>query len=126
MERPPETNSGTITSWIPLTTAFPSQPGCESSLYKFVPETIAAWDPGYGLSADRELTCLPKPATTWWLQDLHGKNTDTVLSIGPITCPQAYYTATESVKDASSTLIACCPRYTQVHVAIALAELTDA
>ncbi|KAI1389906.1 uncharacterized protein F4822DRAFT_217909 [Hypoxylon trugodes] len=109
MNRLPETNSGTVTSWIPIPTTHPHQPGCESSLWKFVPNTIAAWDPGYGISVSTSPTCLPKPVTTWWLQDRFGPIAETVLSIGPVTCPQDYYTATASAKDSSSTLIACCP-----------------
>ncbi|OTA96489.1 hypothetical protein M434DRAFT_8932 [Hypoxylon sp. CO27-5] len=109
MNRLPETNRGTVTSWIPIETAYPHQPGCDNYLWKYVPSIIAAWDPGYGISVKTDATCLPKPVTTWWLQDRFGPIQDTVLSIGPITCPQDYYTAKASAKDTSSTLIACCP-----------------
>ncbi|KAI1408462.1 hypothetical protein F5Y13DRAFT_172512 [Hypoxylon sp. FL1857] len=109
MNRLPETNRGVVTSWIPITTAYPHQPGCDTYLWKYVPSVIAAWDPGYGISVKTGATCLPKPVTTWWLQDRFGPIQDTVLSIGPVTCPQDYYTATASAKDASSTLVACCP-----------------
>ncbi|KAI1104752.1 hypothetical protein F4804DRAFT_176767 [Jackrogersella minutella] len=109
MNRLPETNRGVVTSWIPITTAYPHQAGCENFLWKFVPTVIAAWDPGYGLSVNPEATCLPKPVTTWWLQDRLGPTTETILSIGPITCPEDYYTATASAKDSSSTFVACCP-----------------
>ncbi|KAI1140526.1 hypothetical protein F5Y05DRAFT_320477 [Hypoxylon sp. FL0543] len=109
MNRLPETNRGIVTSWIPITTAYPHQPGCDDYLWKFVPSVIAAWDPGYGVSVKTDATCLPKPVTTWWLQDHFGPIQETVLSIGPVTCPQDYYTATASAKDTSSTLVACCP-----------------
>ncbi|KAI1341380.1 hypothetical protein F5Y15DRAFT_354893 [Xylariaceae sp. FL0016] len=105
----PETNAGVVTSWIPITTAHPTQAGCDQHLWKFIPNTIAAWDPGYGMSVDPDATCHPKPVTTWWLQDRLGINDATVLSLGPLTCPQAYYTATASAKDSSSTFVACCP-----------------
>ncbi|OTB08998.1 hypothetical protein M426DRAFT_7027 [Hypoxylon sp. CI-4A] len=57
----------------------------------------------------KDVTCLPKPATTWWRQNAIGPIEDTIFSIGPITCPQDYYTASVSAKDASSTFVACCP-----------------
>ncbi|KAI0833132.1 hypothetical protein F5Y06DRAFT_301201 [Hypoxylon sp. FL0890] len=109
MNRLPETNRGIVTSWIPITTAYPHQPGCDNYLWKYVPSVIAAWDPGYGISVKTDATCLPKPVTTWWLQDRFGPIQETVLSVGPVTCPQDYYTATASAKDTSSTFVACCP-----------------
>ncbi|KAI2625751.1 hypothetical protein GGR54DRAFT_513131 [Hypoxylon sp. NC1633] len=109
MNRLPETNEGVVTSWIPIPTAHPHQPGCESMLWKFVPNILAAWDPGYGLSVQTDVTCHPKPVTTWWLQDRLGPISDTIVSLGPVTCPQDYFTATVSAKDASSTFVACCP-----------------
>ncbi|KAI1758824.1 hypothetical protein GGR53DRAFT_524353 [Hypoxylon sp. FL1150] len=109
MNRLPETNTGVVTSWIPITTAYPTQPNCPSLIWKYVPSTLAAWDPGYGIDVDTDVTCLPKPVTTWWLQNRFGPIEATILSIGPITCPQAYYTATVSKKDESSTFVACCP-----------------
>ncbi|KAI1462566.1 hypothetical protein F4805DRAFT_471858 [Annulohypoxylon moriforme] len=109
MNRLPETNKGTVTSWIPITTAYPHQAGCDKYLWRYVPNTIAAWDPGYGISVQTDATCLPKPVTTWWLQDRLGPIQETILSLGPVTCPQDYFTATASAKDASSTFVACCP-----------------
>ncbi|KAI1380736.1 hypothetical protein F4677DRAFT_196371 [Hypoxylon crocopeplum] len=109
MNRLPETNSGVVTSWIPVPTVHPHQAGCENLLWQYVPNVIAAWDPGYGIEVDTKATCLPKAATTWWLQDRFGPISDSVFSLGPVTCPQDYYTATVSAKDATSTFIACCP-----------------
>ncbi|KAI1211679.1 uncharacterized protein F4807DRAFT_458574 [Annulohypoxylon truncatum] len=109
MNRLPETNTGTVTSWIPISTAYPHQAGCDEYFWQYVTDTIAAWDPGYGISVRTDATCLPKPVTTWWLQDRFGPIKETILSIGPVTCPQDYYTATASAKDASSTFVACCP-----------------
>ncbi|KAI0179229.1 hypothetical protein GGR52DRAFT_297444 [Hypoxylon sp. FL1284] len=109
MNRLPETNDDVVTSWVPITTAYPTQPGCANLLWKYVPNTIAGWDPGYGISVDTRASCLPNAVTTWWLQDHNGPIKETVLSIGPVTCPQDYYTATVSKKDALSTFVACCP-----------------
>ncbi|KAI0134107.1 hypothetical protein BJ170DRAFT_184961 [Xylariales sp. AK1849] len=105
----PETHEGIVTSWIPITTEFPTAPGCSEALWKWIPSILAAWDPGYGVYVDQQTTCLPKPVTTWWLSDRLGNNPYTVISLGPVTCPEAYYTATSSIKDSSSTFVACCP-----------------
>lgn len=107
-DRKPEVNGRTTTSWIPITTAFPQQPGCSDQIWSYVPNTLAAWDPGYGISV-MDKNCLPRAATTWWDAERLGPNTLTTISIGPITCPQAYYTASTSVKDGISTLVGCCP-----------------
>jgi hypothetical protein len=109
---PPETNGEIVTSWIPITTAHPSQAGCNTNLFAFVANSaiIAAWDPGYGILVDREKLCMPKAVTTWWNLNWLGDNPRTTLSLAPIVCPQAFYTATTSVKSESSTLVACCPR----------------
>jgi hypothetical protein len=53
------------------------------------------------------IQCLAPPATSWWRQDWLS-NSLTTWSLGPITCPEAYTTATTSVQD-SSTFVACCP-----------------
>ncbi|RDW63750.1 hypothetical protein BP6252_11295 [Coleophoma cylindrospora] len=80
----PEVNSGTTTSWIPLTTAWPSLTGCESSflLYPGQPSPVA-WDPGYGLFGGTP-RCLPPAATTWHEQDHQGGDLFTFISIRPI------------------------------------------
>ena len=109
MNRLPETNKGVVTSWIPIPTAQPHKAGCEKLLWQYVPQVIAGWDPGYGLEVDTNDICLPKPVTTWWLQDRLGPTQETILSLGPVTCPQDYYTATESAQDSTSTFVACCP-----------------
>ncbi|KAL7623253.1 hypothetical protein AAE478_006934 [Parahypoxylon ruwenzoriense] len=109
MNRLPETNAGVVTSWIPIPTTHPSQPGCEKWLWEYVPNVIAAWDPGYGVEIRTDATCLPKPVTIWWMQDHLGPIRETIFSLGPVTCPQDYYTATASAKDLSSTYVACCP-----------------
>jgi len=107
----PETHGGTVTSWVPLTTSFSVPEGCETSYWSVVANTLAAWDPGMGISADLDLRCQPAAATQWWDQDRLGKNSLTQMSIGPITCPSGYSTATTRVDDQTSTFVACCPPY---------------
>src|SRR5271167_705514 len=110
---PPETHGGTVTSWIPVGTAFPSSSGCESLYWSFVQSTLAAWDPGYGISVDTNVKCVPPAATTWWDQDRLGVNSLTRVSLGPITCPSAYMTVTTIIENQSSTFVACCPPYVE-------------
>jgi hypothetical protein len=110
---PPETHSGIVTSWIPVGTAFPSSSGCESLYWSFVPNTLAAWDPGYGISVDTNVKCVPPAETTWWDQNRLGVNSLTIVSLGPITCPSAYTTVTTTIENQSSTFVACCPPYVE-------------
>ena len=105
---PPVTHGGTVTSWIPLTTAFPYSQGCESCFWSYVQSTLAAWDPGVGISADTNLHCVPPAVTTWWDQDRLG-DLLTTTSIGPLTCPESFTTGATSVENGISTWIACCP-----------------
>jgi len=110
-DKAPETNGRMVTSWLPVTTAFPSSPGCSDLVWSYVPNTLAVWDPGYGISVDAEASCQPRAVTTWWDAERLGRNSLTTLSLGPLTCPEAYYTARTSVKDPSSTFVGCCPSY---------------
>lgn len=82
-------------------------------MWKVVPDTLAAWDPGYGLFVDKTLKCQPPQHTTWWNADALSLGIDTEetrLSLGPIVCPEAYTTATTITNAGSSTFVACCPR----------------
>ena len=110
MNRAPEKHGDVVTSWIPVESAFPARPECTDKLWNYAQDIIAGWDPGYGVSANLDVTCHPKAVTTWWLQERLGPNTETVVSLGPVTCPEDYTTAATRVEDASSTLVACCPR----------------
>ena len=110
---PPETNGGTLTSWIPVGTTFPSQSGCESLYWSVVVGTLAVWDPGYGISVDTNVKCLPPAATTWWNQNNLGVDSLTRVSLGPITCPSDYTTGTTTIRNQFSTFVACCPTYVE-------------
>lgn len=113
----PETNFGTVTSWLPLTTAFPYQSGCSSALWARVGYTSSqfgdavAFDPGYGITVDPELICMPSQATLWWETETAPTVDEvaTLYSIGPVVCPEAHTTAGTSVVNADSTFVACCP-----------------
>ncbi|RAH68318.1 uncharacterized protein BO66DRAFT_472778 [Aspergillus aculeatinus CBS 121060] len=107
---PAETNSGTVTSYLPLTTAWPSSSGC-ASIYRLNGPSLVDWDPGYGLDVNSDVVCDAPEVTTWWEQGLlgNGGTLPTRISLGPFTCPEAFSTMKSSVKDASSTLVMCCP-----------------
>ncbi|TAQ87491.1 hypothetical protein B7494_g4192 [Chlorociboria aeruginascens] len=104
---PAETNSGTITSWIPLATAYPIVPSCTTAfyapgaldigvLYLFDPNNHNALFPTH---------CLPPEMTSWWNQN----NTNTITSIGgPFLCPLAY-SPVYSETSGTSSFTACCP-----------------
>jgi hypothetical protein len=66
---PPETSGGTVTSWLPLTTAWPSSQPCFSSFlaYNDFAEGAIAYffDPAYGIIVDANMRCLPPEATAW-------------------------------------------------------------
>ncbi|KAE8447290.1 hypothetical protein EG329_010848 [Mollisiaceae sp. DMI_Dod_QoI] len=112
---PSTVNHGVWTSWLPLTTAWTSQAGCNSEAWVRVTLGSARnqwpyiYDPGYGESVANTLTCLPPQATQWWEGQSTVSNTVTSWSIGPIVCPAAYTTFSTISVDDTSTSIICCP-----------------
>ena len=108
---PAETNNGVVTSWIPLSTAWPSSSGCADS-FRLDGPSLMAFDPGYGLNVNPSVTCEPPEVTTWWEQGLLGggdSSGHTAVSIGPLVCPESFVTVATSIKNYSSTLAMCCP-----------------
>ncbi|PMD20631.1 hypothetical protein NA56DRAFT_170905 [Hyaloscypha hepaticicola] len=76
----------------------PSSSGYESLFWSYVQGTLATWDPGYGISVDTNVKCVPPAETTWWDQNRLGVNSLTTLSLGPITCPSAWTTVTTVIE----------------------------
>jgi hypothetical protein len=109
---PPETNGGIVTSWLPLTSTWPSVAECATGgIYSQIGANGAmaiADDPFYGISINRSLTCLPPFATLWWSQSITIPLL-THTSLGPFVCPGGYTTATASVVNDISTFVGCCP-----------------
>src|ERR1700759_2437480 len=93
---PPEEHAGTITSWLPLTTAWPPATSCDSLYYQYDPAYAIVYEPAYGIDMQKGLNCLPPAVTSWWNQDRLGNNiynnTKTAISLGPVTCPEVYVT----------------------------------
>lgn len=111
VSHPPETNEGIVTSWLPLTSAWPSVSQCATGgIYSQLGESGVpiAYDPFFGVSLEPSITCLPPAATSWWSEST-GIPLLTHVSIGPVVCPGGYTTATTSVVNNSSTFVACCP-----------------
>lgn len=89
---PAETNNGVVTSWIPLSTAWPSSSGCADS-FRLDGLSLMAFDPGYSLNVNPSVTCEPPEVTTWWEQGLLGggdSSGHTAVSIGPLVCPESF------------------------------------
>ncbi|KAH8763293.1 hypothetical protein F5883DRAFT_463466 [Diaporthe sp. PMI_573] len=107
---PADTDSGEVTSYIPLKTVFAPPESC-TSIFRQNGSSYVAYDPGYGLDINSNVICQPPAVTTWWNQaDLGNAVSDhTVVSIGPLSCPSSWNTVATSVKDVSSTAAMCCP-----------------
>lgn len=100
---PPETILGTVTSWLPVTTAYPSVSGCESAIWGTA--NAVGWDPRVGVSSLANLQCLPGAVTTWFNQLA---KSSTWYSLGPFVCPQSYSTTSENIVG-TTTKFTCCP-----------------
>ncbi|GLA01985.1 hypothetical protein AnigIFM60653_001278 [Aspergillus niger] len=69
---PPETDSsGTVTSYMPLTSVWTASSGCESK-FRLDGPSLMAWDPGYMLDVDTNARCCPPQMVTQWEQNLLG------------------------------------------------------
>lgn len=108
------TVDGATTSYLPLTTAWPSAgPDCARGLYHQINGNFMGWDPWYMQDVDTKLsTCWPPEASTWWTQ---AALPSTIL--GPVfVCPAAYYEAYTSTLDSQTTQTICCPSHYRLNV----------
>jgi hypothetical protein len=115
---PAQLNSGVWTSWLPVTTAWPSNTACNTAIWARygIQESRSFWpyiyDPAYGTLVANTPTCLPPEATSWWVDGVTGvKDVVTKYSLGPLVCPEAYTTISTSVVSGSSTSVICCPTF---------------
>lgn len=106
---PPETTSGVVTSYIPLTDVFVPPESCKSVFREGA--SWIAYDLLYGLEINSNVVCQPSAVTTWWTQATSGSplSGQTIVSIGPLSCPSSWNTVATSLKDVSSTAAMCCP-----------------
>jgi hypothetical protein len=102
---------GTTTAWLAMTTSLSADPRCSNHVYNHNAEqpSLIAFDPHLGGAAD--ITCLPPAATEWLFQKAQSPRTteETVKILGPMSCPDAYTTASMSLRNEQSTLVYCCP-----------------
>lgn len=113
----PVTVSGTVTEYLPLTTAWPFSAGCSTQILSngfssiSAPSSIYFNDPKYANVVPGQPTCLPPEVSYWWYQDKKASTT-TLLGGYSFLCPEAYSTAYSTVGTTSNsvtTTIGCCP-----------------
>ncbi|KAJ6035730.1 hypothetical protein N7540_000009 [Penicillium herquei] len=103
----PTTHGTHVTSWLPVTAYTPSA-ACYG-YFRYQPgQGLMAFDPAYGYSVNADVTCEPKAITTWYLS-LSPANSETYVSLGPMTCPESWSTVAVSEENVSSTAKMCCP-----------------
>lgn len=106
-----EVNSGISTLWIELSTTYTAAESCKTK-FRLNGYDLVAFDPGYGLDIDPNVVCAPAAVTTWWEQGRVGRANDqgnSIISLGPMVCPNDWKTVATSVKSKISTLAMCCP-----------------
>ncbi|KAF7961122.1 hypothetical protein EAE96_000789 [Botrytis aclada] len=104
-----QTSSATITTWLPLSTAWPSTAACSSLVYVGSGKDAAkvfGWDPLYQAVLDTgSPRCFADEMASWWLEP-----SSVTISLGPtFNCPAAYSTVATSVHSAGLTQVFCCP-----------------
>lgn len=127
--QPPETYSGVVTSWLPLTIPFPYQTRCSSIIPTGLPDDpVSGWPPGYVLPPPifasaffnidpisgaliHSLTCVPPEAQSSRFSQVGADigELQTRYSLGPLVCPEAYTVALTIPINLYSTQLACCP-----------------
>ncbi|KAB5522015.1 hypothetical protein GE09DRAFT_1293735 [Coniochaeta sp. 2T2.1] len=84
------TLSGTPVMFYPVTTPWPSQPGCDQYIYRQASSgSFLAWDPVYAKDlVDKASSCFSPQMSSWWFQD---HSAATLTSLGPTSvCPAAF------------------------------------
>jgi hypothetical protein len=107
----PVTVSGTVTSYLPLTIAWPSQAGCASQVLNNDPGTTVTGlffnNPKYANVVSGVPTCLLPEVSSWWYQAPTGtaqqRPTRTLLGGYAFSCPELYYTVYSSTASDFST-----------------------
>jgi hypothetical protein len=118
---PPETNSGIVTAWIPLTTTASSAfYACWNESYIDISDAsdgadFVAFDPQVTVvnGVNTPVACQPTQVTSWFdsrfATSAEGE-LGTVTSIQPIVCPRGWFTA-KSITVRNSEQVMCCPTW---------------
>jgi hypothetical protein len=107
-----ETNSGTITAWLPISTPWLSIAACSSQIYAQragLGGNLIAFDPLYGESiVPSAIPCLPTEVTSSWYQS----NSAITTLLGPtFVCPGAYSAVETILVNSLMQQVLCCPSY---------------
>uniref|UniRef100_A0A093UZN3 Kinesin light chain n=1 Tax=Talaromyces marneffei PM1 TaxID=1077442 RepID=A0A093UZN3_TALMA len=104
----PVTTSGTVVSYLPLTTAWSAPAEC-SSLFLDTNGHLYLNAPEYHNGVSGSPECVPPEVSVWWYQSLNPASpTETLLGGYDFACPEAYTTAFFFLVGSTST-IGCCP-----------------
>ncbi|KAH8696151.1 hypothetical protein BGW36DRAFT_428171 [Talaromyces proteolyticus] len=104
----PITSSGTVTSYLPLTSAWSAPAQC-SSLFLKAGDNLFLNSPQYDQVVPGAPECNPPELSPWWYQSLDTASpTATLLGGYEFVCPAAYTTVFSWVT-AETTTIGCCP-----------------
>jgi len=113
----PVTSSGTVTSYLPISSRWPSSSECSSLFIDKGPYAInpglMLYDPEYASVVEHAPTCLPPEAYSMWYPNItHWIDTvptSTALGGYVMNCPEAYTTYMSTSTDSLITTIGCCP-----------------
>ncbi|KUL82638.1 hypothetical protein ZTR_09089 [Talaromyces verruculosus] len=104
----PITTSGTVVSYLPLTTAWSAPAGC-SSLFLVTAGYLFLNAPEYHNGVVGSPECVPPEVSIWWYQSLNSASPTAILLGGyDFAYPEAYTTVFSYYADSTST-IGCCP-----------------
>ncbi|KAF4631627.1 hypothetical protein G7Y89_g6510 [Cudoniella acicularis] len=112
----PITGSGTVTSYFPLNSAWPSTAACSSLFLDNDPGgfggQLFAFEAHYASIVALAPTCMPPEASPWWSQVFTTPSvplTTTLLGGYSMLCPEAFSTVYSNSTDTITTTIGCCP-----------------
>ncbi|KAI9640489.1 hypothetical protein NHQ30_011235 [Ciborinia camelliae] len=110
-----QTVSGTLTSWLPVTTPWTAFASCSTEVYAQLDHNAILFDPYYQTSVvpgANSAPCLPPEATAWWDQEI-----DNVILLGPtFVCPLAYSAVETLVANSATQQTLCCPSSFGLHI----------
>jgi hypothetical protein len=108
-----ETQDGTVTSFLPLSTPWSSISDCSSQIYQQPDGHLIAFDPYYRASiSPSAVACFAPEITAWWSQQTQASGPPTPTVLGPeFVCPGLYTPAATGLVNSFTTQLFCCPSY---------------